>query len=169
MAKRIVSVTTQTPTATADTTNLVDATYPFIFQGGSGTQRTNILEIYEGGQAGASAPTFMVLARDSQVGSGTNTNGTGQTDAALDAATAALAAPVVTGNSNATNKPQRSSTLHLLNLSFNAFGGIVRWVAAPGEEISIVGNTASLGEISLSAFTGGTPGAAGFHGIYETL
>lgn len=169
MAKRIVSVTTQTPTATADTTNLVDATYPFIFQGGSGTQRTNILEIYEGGQAGASAPTFMILARDSQVGSGSNTNGTGQTDAALDAATAALAAPVVTGNSNATNKPQRSSTQHLLNLSFNAFGGIVRWVAAPGEEISIVGNTASLGEISLSAFTGGTPGAAGFHGIYETL
>jgi hypothetical protein len=169
MAKRIVSVTTLTPTATADTTNLVDATYPFIFQGGSGTQRTNILELYCGGQAGASAPTFMILARDSQVGSGSNTNGTGQTDAAMDAATAALAAPVLTGNSNATNKPQRSSTLHLLNLSYNAFGGIVRWVAAPGEEISIVGNTASLGEISFSAFTGGTTGLTGFHGIYETL
>lgn len=169
MAKRIVSVTTQTPTATADTTNLADATYPFIVQGGSSTQRTNILEVYLGGQAGSSAPTIMVLARDSQVGSGTNTNGTGQTDAAMDAASAALAAPVVTGNSNATNKPQRSSTLHLLNLSFNAFGGIVRWVAAPGEEISIVGNSASLGEVSLSAFTGGTTGLLGAHLIYETL
>lgn len=167
MAKRIVSVATQTPAATADTTNLVDATYPFLFQGGSGTQRTNILEIYLGGQAGASSPTLMLLARDSTVAA-TNSNGAGQTDAALDAATAALAAPVLTGNTN-TTKPQRSSTLHLLNLSFNAFGGIVRWVAAPGEEISIVGNTASLGEASLSAFTGGTPGLLGAHAIYETL
>lgn len=169
MAKRIVSVTTITPTATADTTNLVDATYPFLFQGASSTQRTNILEIYMGGQATASAPTYMLLSRDSTVATGTNTNGTGQTDAAMDPATAALAAPVVTGNSNATTKPQRSSTLHLLNLSFNAFGGVVRWLAAPGEEIAIVGNTASLGEISLSAFTGGTPGAMGVHAIYETL
>lgn len=169
MAKRIVSVTTQTPTATADTTNLVDATYPFLLQGGSATQRTNILEIYLGGQAGSSSPTFMVLGRDSTVATGTNTNGTGQTDAALDAATAALAAPAITGNSNATTKPQRSSTLHLLNLSFNAFGGIVRWVAAPGEEISVIGNTASLGEVSLSAFTGGTAGAMGAHMIYETF
>lgn len=167
MAKRIVSVTTQTPTATADTTNLVDATYPFLFQGGSATQRTNILELYLGGQAGASAPTFMILSRDSTVAI-TSSNGTGQTDAAMDAATAALAAPVLTGNTN-TTKPQRSSSLHLLNLSFNAFGGIVRWVAAPGEEISIVGASASLGEISFSAFTGGTAGLLGAHGIYETL
>lgn len=174
MAKRIVSVTTQTPTATADTTNLVDATYPAVLQGGSAAQRTNILEIYLGGQAGASSPTFMVLGRDSQVGSGSNTYGTGQVDDALDAATAALAAPVKTGNSWATNKPQRWAGASgiggkLLNLSFNAFGGIVRWVAAPGEEISIVGATANLGEVSLSAFTGGTAGLLGAHMIYETL
>lgn len=169
MAKRIVSVTTITPTATGDTTNLVDATYPFILQGGSATQRNRVWEIYMGGQAGASTPTFMILSRDSQVGSGSNTNGTGQTDAALEAATAALAAPALTGNSNATNKPQRSSTLHLLNLSLNCFGGIIRWVAAPEEVIDIVGASASLGEISLSAFTGGTPGAMGAHMIYESF
>src|ERR1700704_957393 len=115
MAKRIVSVTTQTPTATADTTNLVDATYPFLLQGGSGTQRSNVLEIYLGGQAGSSAPTFMILSRDTTVAV-TNSNGTGQTDAPLDAATAALAAPALTGNTN-TTKPQRSATAHLLNLS----------------------------------------------------
>lgn len=167
MAKRSVSVTTITPTATADTTNLVDATYPCLVQGGSSTQRVNILEVYMGGQGGASTPTFMLLARDSTVAA-TNSLGSGQTDAALDAATAALAAPALTGNTN-TTKPQRSSTLHLLNLTFNAFGGIVRWVAAPGEEISTVGNTASLGEVSLSAFTGGTPGAMGVHLVYEPL
>ena len=167
MAKRIVSMTTITPTATADATNLVDATYPALVQGGTGTQRINVLEIYMGGQAGASSPTFMLLSRDSTVAV-TNSYGTGQMDAALDASTAALAAAPLTGNTN-TTKPQRSATLHLLNLSFNAFGGIVRWVAAPGEEISIIGNTASLGEGSLSAFTGGTPGAMGVHLIYEAL
>lgn len=167
MAKRIVSITTLTPTATADTTNLVDATYPFICQGGSSTQRVNILEIMEGGQAGSSSPTLMLLSRDSTVAA-TNSNSTGQNDAAADAATAALAAPALTGSTN-TTKPQRSSTLHLLNLSFNAFGGVVRWFANPGFEISIVGNTASLGEVSFSAFTGGTPGLMGAHMIYEPL
>ena len=167
MAKRIVSVTTITPTATADTTNLVDATYPFMLQGGSATQRNHVREIYMGGQAGASTPTLMILARDSTVAA-TNSNGAGQTDAALDAATAALAAPALTGNTN-TTKPQRSSTLHLFNWSFNAFGGIVRWVPAPGDEVTVVGNTASLGEVSLSAFTGGTPGALGVHMVYEAL
>lgn len=167
MAKRSVAINTITPTATADTTNLVDATYPALVQGGSATQRINILEIFLAGQAGASTPTFMLLARDSTVAV-TNSYGTGQTDAALDAATAALALPPLTGNTN-TTKPQRSSTLHLLNLSLNAFGGIIRWVAAPGEEITTIGNTASLGEASLSAFTGGTPGAMGVHLIYEPL
>lgn len=165
MAKRALGLTTNTPTATADTTNLVDATYFGVVQGGSSTQRINILEVYLGGQAASSTPTFMLLSRDSTVAA-TVSLGTGQTDAALDASTAALAAPPVTGNT-ASTKPQRSSTLHLLNLSFNAFGGVIRWVAAPGEEISISGNTASLGEVSLSAFTGGTPGAMGGHIIYE--
>lgn len=167
MAKRVQSITTFTPTATADTTNLVDATYVTVIKGGSGTQRTNILEVYQGGQAGASSPTFMLLSRDTTVAA-TVSQSTGGTDAELDAATAALAAPVIVG-STATTKPQRSATAHLLNLSFNAFGGIVRWVAAPGEEIAIVGNTQPLGEVSLSAFTGGTAGLMGAHVIYETF
>lgn len=167
MAKRSVSITTITPTATADTTNLVDATYPCIVQGGSSTQRVHLDEIFMGGQAAASAPTIMVLSRDSTVAA-TNSLGTGQTDAALDPATAALAAPPLTGNTN-TTKPQRSATLHLLNFSFNAFGGVVLWQAAPGQGPSVLGNTASLGEVSLSAFTGGTPGAMGAHVIYEPL
>jgi hypothetical protein len=111
----------------------------------------------------------MLLSRDSQVATGSLTADTTLNDAPLDAATAALSSAVAAFNKAATNKPQRSSTLHLLNLSFNAFGGIVRWVAAPGEEISMVGNTASLGELSLSAFTGGTTGLLGAHMIYETL
>lgn len=169
MARRIVSVTTQTPTATADATNLVDATYPFLLQGGASTQVNKVWEISINGQAASSSsPTFMVLSRDSTVAA-TNSNGTGQTDAALDPATAALAAPALTGNTN-TTKPQRSSTLHLANCSLNAFGGVYFWRANRLEEcFSVLGNTASLGEVSLSAFTGGTPGALGAHMIYESL
>ena len=152
MAKRSVSVNTITVTAFNDATNMTSATYPYIVQGGTATQRINVLEIYMGGLSTASTPTIMLLARDSTVGV-TNSFGAGQTDAALDASTAALAAPPLTGNTN-TTAPQRSTTLHLLNLGFNAFGGIVRWVAPPGEEISLIGNTASLGEVSFSSSSG---------------
>jgi len=169
MARRIVSITTLTPTATADTTNLVDATYPFLLKGGSSTQLNRVFEISISGQAAStSSPTFMILSYDSTV-SATNSSGTGQTDVSIDAATAALAAPALTGNTN-TTKPQRSSTLHLANCSLNAFGGVYFWRANRVEEaFTVLGNTASLGEVSLSAFTGGTTGAIGAHMVYESL
>jgi len=166
MAKRSAAHRTITPTATADTTNFVDATYPFAIQGGTATMRVAVSEVYLGGQAGASAPTIILLGRDSTIGA-TLSAGANMTDAALDPAHGALGTPAVVFNT-ATTKPQRSATLgQLLNLSFNAFGGIVRWVAPPGSEVFLVGNTASLGELSLSAFTGGTPGLLGAHMIYE--
>ncbi len=161
MARWSANVPTWTPVAVADTTNFTDAGY-MALQLGSSTQRANIWEVYMGGQAGASTPSIMLVARDSTVGL---TLSVGRL-AALDPATAALAAPPVVFNT-ATTKPQRSSTLSLLNLSFNAFGGIVRWVYAAGEEVGMLGNTASFGEISLSAYTGGTPGLLGSHFIFE--
>jgi hypothetical protein len=42
MAVYYASHKTITPTATADTTNLVDSTYPFALQGASSTQRTKV-------------------------------------------------------------------------------------------------------------------------------
>ena len=162
MARWSGNVPTWTPVAVADATNFTDAGY-MALQGGSSTQRSNLLEVYMGGQAGASSPSIMLVARDSTIGV---TLSVGRL-AALDPATAALAAPPVLFNT-ATTKPQRSSTLSLLNLSFNAFGGIVRWVAAPGQEVGMLGNTAALlGELSLSAYTGGTPGLMGSHFIFE--
>ena len=171
MARRSVAIKTITPTATADTTALVDATYPFLLRGGaSGTQRNGIWEIYIGGQAAStSSPTFMVLAMDSTVGTGTNSMGAGQTDAPLDVLSAPDTQPALTGNTNATADPQRSSTLHLLNLSFNAYGGITKWQThdAMGR-VLIYGASANVGECSLSAFTGGTPGALGAYMVYES-
>ena len=167
MSQRIQSITTFTPTATADTTNLVDATYVTVLKGGSGTARCRIIEIMESGQAGASSPTFMLLARDSTVAV-TLSQSTGGADAATDPANEVLTNAIQVG-STATTKPQRSSTLKLMNLSFNAFGGIVRWVTSPEENVYTVGNTASLGEVSLSAFTGGTTGLMGGHVVYEPI
>jgi len=165
MARYSLSVTSITPTATADTTNLVDSTYLALLQGGSSTQRLNISEVYMGGEAAStSSPTIMVLARDSTVGA-TVSAGTCR-NALLDGSSTAPGTVAIFGHV-ATTKPQRSATLPLLHLSFNAYGGIVRWVARPGEEPSVVGNTASLGEVSLSAFTGGTPGQMSGHIIYE--
>lgn len=161
MARWSANETTWTPTAVADATNFTDTGY-MALQGGSSTQFINVLEVYMGGQASSSAPSIMLVARDSTVGA---TLSVGRL-AALHPSTAALAAPPVVFNT-ATTKPQRSATLSLLNLSFNAFGGIVRWVAAPGEEIGLLGNTASLGELSLSALTGGTTGLMGSHFILE--
>lgn len=165
MAKRSFSVATWTPTAVADTANYTDNGYQAIL-GGTSTQIITYLEIYMGGQAGASSPTIMVFSRDSTVEATPTALTTGDSDAAFDPASAALAAPAVTFHAS-TTKPQRSATLHLLNVSFNAFGGIVRWVPAPGTEPKSLGNTASLGEVSLSAYTGGTPGLMGSHIIFE--
>ena len=168
MAKRSHSVRTDTPTATADDTALANDTYMGCLLGGSTTQITNILEIYMGGQAGASAPSIMVFGFNDIVPV-TLVLGVESEDAPLHAATVALAAPVVVGVSAGT-PPQRSSTLGaVLSLSFNAFGGIVRWLAAPGEEVTMVGYALDLGTMSLSAFTGGTTGLMSSHIIYETL
>lgn len=163
MARWYASNQVITPVAVADATNFTSAGF-MALQGGSATQVNKITEVYMGGQATSSAPTPMILARDSTVGATLS----GSLLAAADPATAALAAPPV-AFSIATTKPQRSAALQLLQLGFNAFGGIVRWVAAPGYEIGMLGNTASLGEISLSCMTGGTPGALTPHIGFEPM
>lgn len=168
MAKRSFKSSSWTPVAVADGANMTNLGF-MALQGASASQRVGISEVFMGGQAGASAPCFMVLARDSTIGVTLTALGAGESDASLDPATAALAAPVVPFTQS-TTKPQRSATLGLLDLSFNAFGGILRWVAYDqSEQIWMLGNVASFGEVSLSAFTGGSPGLIGSHIIYEPL
>jgi hypothetical protein len=165
MARYNLTYEAITNTAFADTTGMTDNNYPFLLQGGNSTMRLNISEVFAGGESAASAPTHMKLARDSTVGV-TVTAGTCR-NAAADGSSVAPGTLAVFGHSAVTD-PQRSSTLHLLSMAFNAFGGLFRWVARHGEEISVVGNTASLGEVSLSAFTGGG-GITSGHCIYELV
>lgn len=164
MAKWSASASGWTPVAVADTTNMTDNGHSTI-QGGSSTQRIAVSEIKVAGQAAASSPTNLVFGRTSTVGATL----TAARLAALDPATAALAAPP-THYQASTTKPQRSSTLGMLQtLAINAFGGALRWVAREGSEPTLLGNTASFGELSLNAFTGGTPGAIDSTIILEPL
>lgn len=165
MAKWSFSNPGWTATGVGDTAAMT-ANGACFLQGNGATQRISTLEVYLGGLAGASTPTPMVYARDSTVGVTAITLGTNGKNAPLSISTAAMAAAQVAGFS-ATTMPQRAATLHLIQLAFNAFGGIIRWVAAPGEEITSIGAAVNAGETSLSAFTGGTPGLMASHIIYE--
>jgi hypothetical protein len=149
MARWSVSNPSLLPVVVADTTNFTGNGFQAL-QGGSATQSTNVLEVYIGGQATTSSPCSLIFGRDSTAGA---TGLTGGRFAGLNPASAALAAPPVQF-STASTLPQRSATLSLLTLGCNLYGGIVRWVANPGEEVGLLGNTAALGEVSLSAFTG---------------
>src|SRR5258706_14008061 len=113
MARRIQAQTTLTPSAYADTTNMTDATYPHLLQGGSATQVNKIWEISLNGQAASSSsPTFMLLSRDSVTASTANSTSAGQTDQSLDFATAALTSAPQGGTSNTPSQPHRSAPRH---------------------------------------------------------
>lgn len=168
MASRTFAWEGWTATAVADANAFTDNGY-MALQGGSSTQNTCVTEVYMGGLATVSSPTPMVLARDSTVGATLTALTTAQSDGPTNPATAALAAPVAPFTAS-TTKPQRSASAGRLALGFNAFGGIVRWVARDSNSAFwILGASASNGEISLSAFTGGTPGLMNAHLMYETL
>lgn len=167
MAKRSFSAVNWTPAATADTTALASAAYQAL-QGGSATQRLCILEIMVTGMAGAAAPTMLQMARCSNVGTTPTALAAPVSDGPMDPSVAALAAPPVSFTAAAAG-PQRSSatTDARLDLSINAFGGIKRWVSAPGAEWWTLGNAASAGCCVLSAYNAGTSGAINSHIEYE--
>lgn len=152
-------------TAYANTTNLTNSTYPFFLQGLS-TGQVKISEIYMGGEAQTSSNVaIMVLGRDSTVAA---TAITGVTAVLTDGTATAPGTLPGIGNS-ATTAPQRSAN-HLLHLSFNTYGGIVRWVASPDQTISVYGTGTTTGEVSLSPFTGTQTGSAlSGHVLYEVV
>lgn len=165
-AKFSYSVVGWTPLAVADAAAFTDARYMAV-QGIATPGTVLVSEVMEEGENTSSAVDQMILSRDSTVGV-TLSNGSGAMCAALNPSTAAPRASATLGGFNtSTTKPQRSATLHLLTLSFNAFGGIVRWVAFPGEELIMIGATASFGEVSLSGGAGSAAGQLSAHIVFE--
>jgi hypothetical protein len=169
MAKRVFQNSNWTPTATADTTALASGTYMAI-KGGSTTQLINVLEVYVAGMAGASAPTPLTLARSSTLAITPTALAAPASDGPEHPSTAPLAAPPVTFTAAGTGGQRSAATTDgKLQLGLTAFGGIVRWNAAPGQEFSLLGNavTAPAGEAYLSSQNLGTPGLINSHILYE--
>ncbi|WP_291988323.1 hypothetical protein [Luteitalea sp.] len=157
-------IPTWTPVPVADTTAMTDGGHHTI-QGGTSSQRCELRKVEIAGQAGASAPTILVLGRTSTVGATL----TALRLAANDGSSVLIANPPVSYAAS-TTKPQRSATLGMLaNLGINAYGGLLHWFPGPDQRIASIGNTASLGELSLNAFSGGTPGAISSNIVLETV
>jgi hypothetical protein len=167
MAKRSFSGQNFTPVVVADTVAFVAGSNMMAIGAAAATNGLLVYEIMETGLGAASAINGMVFARDSTIGNTPTALVAPYTDGPLNSLSAAAQSGSLTYNIAATF-PQRSvvTTSARLQLSFNAFGGIVRWVAAPGEEWGIVGITASISESTLSAAYG-APGAMSAHIIYE--
>lgn len=157
-----------TATAIADTTALTDNNYPYCIVGGTSTQRNVVKELFIGGEATTATVVELVFARDSTA-AGTLVAGTGTKVPALVDPTATAPATAPLGGNSATTDPQRGAALHLMHFSFNAFGGIVRWVAPDGYEPIIYGNANSIGSASLSGITGTGAAATSGHILFETV
>jgi hypothetical protein len=89
----------------------------------------------------------------------------------MNTSATALASPAVPYFAAGTGpQASASATVPRLNLSLNLFGGIIRWNAAPTQQITLVGNAASTGSFVLynnSTQGTGVTGVANAHIIYE--
>jgi hypothetical protein len=166
MAKRVFSVPTITMGATPD--GLLTTSQYMAITGGSSTQMLNVIEIMMGGLSSSSTVNLMTFARSSTAGITPTALSAPNADGPMNGATVALAAPPVTYIA-ASTQPNRSPTSAFarLQMGFNSFGGVIRWVAAPGEEWTIIGTAVNVSESTLSAYSGGGGGAMSAQIVYE--
>jgi len=155
------------PTAQADTTAMTNAKY-MALKAPATPAMQRVTEVFLGGENTGTNIGVMVFGRHS-------TDATTPTALAAPADIAALNISSVatargTQYTAASTGPQRSVTSgHLLTLSGNFFGGIIRWFAAPGGEIYYVGGSAPNDEVSLSGFTNTTAPQISSHVHFEDL
>ena len=164
MARYSANWTSITATAVADTTTFTAGQAPGFLRSGAATQMLRINEVYVGGEDTASTPTTMILARSSTISVGALSVGQNNL---MDFNATAPGTTASFGSTAATTFPQRSATGYLLDLSLNTFGGISRWQARYGEEITSFGNTQPAGEVVLSSKT--DAGKTSGHILYEVV
>ena len=168
MARYSASFENQTSVATADTSSLTNLKFMGL-QGGASTQQLKVNEIQSGGEAASSAIVSYSFGRSSTVGT-TSMTLSGAYNALLDATSTAPGTVAVAYNTTSGTAPQRSSTLgHLIKHSYNAFGGLVRWQARQGEEITIYGASATAGECTYSGIGNCASTSISGHIIYEVV
>lgn len=123
------------------------------------TSMHRVVEWFLGGEATSSTVNRMVVGRSTTVG----TTSTAITANKNNNRSAASTASCWTAYST----QPAFATVNQATLAFNAFGGVVRWVAAPGEEMYVVGGTAADTELSLRSAAGVGVMSADMH--YEDL
>lgn len=104
---------------------------------GTSTAAGRILEVSWGGEATTTTAMRSRIARDSAVGTGARTAGNVQKVNQLSPANG-----IFFSTTYATTQPTISAGA-LFGVSWNAHGGVVRWLAAPGEEFIIHYNGAA--------------------------
>ena len=171
MAKRIFNTYNQSWTASAANSAIASAATYMSIVGGNTTQVCDILEVAVSGLASASTIGAFELVPASTLGTGSSSISAIGTDGPMNVNATALATTMIPANTYATTQPTPSSatTVPRLNLTINMFGGIFRWNAAPTQQITIVGNATSTGNVVLynSSTGGGATGSANAHIIYE--
>lgn len=168
MGVRVFAVAGFTTEAVADTTGMANNKYMGL-KGGTSTQRTKILGVYAAGlETSTSSPQKLLLAFDSTVVVTPTALTTGESDTEEDPATAALTNPVISFTAQGGTAPQRAKK-YLASCAFNAIGGVMNRAFPYGREPAMLGNAANAGEVSLSGFTGTTPGAISGEIRFETL
>jgi hypothetical protein len=174
MSRRLFSVPSFTPTATADNAALANATYMAI-GANSATQGIQVTEIYIQG-LGTSSTNINnnVFARDLVLGATPTALAAPNRDGPMAGSLYTAPGTLPLTFTAATTGPSRSNTTTTaqLGLSVNALGGVARWKPADlSEAWWIVGQTVSVSESSLSASTAaGTASAAQTATImYEVL
>lgn len=169
MAKRVFQTQNMTSgTGTAINTLLTTSNY-MALKGGASTQRIDVLEVLISGFATSSAPALMQLAHASVIETTPTALATAtSSDGTMDSSAGALGSAPVSFIAAGTQPTTTNNTTDpRLNLGLNLNGGIIRWVAAPTAQWTQLGNTATLGESYLAAFTGTTSGTFSAHIVYE--
>lgn len=174
MSRRLFSVPSFTPTATADNTALTNATYMAV-GAGSSTQGLFVTEIFIQG-LGTSSTNINnnVWARSLVLGATPTALSAPNRDGPIAGGAASALSTVPLTFVAATTGPSRSNTAATaqLTLSINALGGIARWKPADlSEAWWIIGTSVSVSETTLSASTaaGTTSAAQSATIMYESL
>lgn len=156
-----------TTAAVADNVSLTTLTYGSL-GGNAATMQLKINEVQCGGEASSGAVQTMVLGRDSTVAA-TSLTSVGMSNNLLNGLATAPGTLALFSNTS-TTKPIRLTNGSLLKHSFNAFGGLVRWQARQGEEITTIGASGSnFNELSYSGTTGTIAAAVSWHILYELV
>lgn len=139
---------------------------------GSSVGMLKISEVYIGGEAASTSQVAsMALTRATTLA---NTATAGLATSILTDATAVAPASTPTAFTQwVTTAAPVGSVNALLHLSYNAYGGIVRWVSSPDQNITLYGNAAfstqgTGGEVLLTQIAG-TASAMSGHILYEVV